>query len=194
MTYQTKIATSRLAIRSGTAADAPVLRRIFEEASYGLSQHLWAKSFAGEADRDSAILERMRLKIADPAMRFRIGEIDGVPAGGLLSYEKDATLEDAGDTGSLIGALVAAENELCGTHYINALAVFPEFRRRGVARALIEDAAAGAWQPLSLIAVDVNAAALDFYASVGFRPVARHAMVKEDWDGAGEAWLCLRRP
>ncbi len=194
MTYHTKIAASRLSIRSGTDADAPVLRRVFEEASHGLSQYLWAKSFAGEADRDGAILERMRLKIADPAMRFRICEIDGVPAGGLLSYEKDETLEDAGDAGPLIRVLVEAENELCGTHYVNALAVFPGFRRRGVARALIEDAAAGAWQPLSLIAVDVNAAALALYTSVGFRPVARHAMAKEDWDGAGEAWLCLRRP
>ncbi len=193
MTYQTKI-TSRLAIRTGTEADAFVLRRIFEEASHGLAQHLWANDLAGEADMDRAILERMRLKIADPAVRFRVCEIDGVPAGGLLSYEKDDTRKDAGNAGPLIGALVEAENELCGTHYINALAVFPEFRRQGVARALIEDAAAGAWQPLSLIAADVNAVALDLYTSLGFRLVTRHAMVKEDWAGAGEAWLCLRRP
>ena len=194
MTLHTKIAADRsFVIREGTAEDAAVLRRVFEEASHGLAQYFWDISLAGETDRDRAILDRMSRRIADPATRFRVCEICGVPAGGVLSYEKDETPEDPGDCGPLMRALIEAENDLTGTHYINALAVFPEFRRRGIARALIEDVAAGAWQPLSLIAADVNADALRLYDATGFETVRRHPMAKEGWDGAGEAWLSMTR-
>ena len=193
MTLHTKIAADRgFVIREGKTEDAAVLRRVFEEASHGLAQYLWDVSLAGEPDRDRAILDRMACKIADPAARFRVCEVYGVPAGGILSYEKDDTPEDAGDCGPLLRALVEAENDLTGTHYINALAVFPEFRRRGIARGLIDDVAAGAWQPLSLIAADVNADALRLYEAMGFETVRRHAMAKEGWDGAGEAWLSMK--
>lgn len=62
------------------------------------------------------------------------------------------------------------------TAHIAQLAVDPAYRRRGLARALLEEAsrragAAGRWRVTLLVAND-NTAALDLYASLGFEPVA----------------------
>jgi ribosomal protein S18 acetylase RimI-like enzyme len=62
------------------------------------------------------------------------------------------------------------------TAHIAQLAVDPTYRRRGLARALVEEAsrragAAGCWRVPLLVAED-NAPARDLYASLGFEPVA----------------------
>ena len=62
------------------------------------------------------------------------------------------------------------------TAHIAQLAVDPAYRRRGLARALVEDAsrragAAGCWR-VTLLVADDNTAARDLYASLGFEPVA----------------------
>jgi ribosomal protein S18 acetylase RimI-like enzyme len=62
------------------------------------------------------------------------------------------------------------------TAHIAQLAVDPAYRRRGLARALVEEAsrragAAGCWR-VTLLVADDNTAARDLYASLGFEPVA----------------------
>ena len=62
------------------------------------------------------------------------------------------------------------------TAHIAQLVVDPAYRRRGLARALVEDAsrragAAGCWR-VTLLVADDNTAARDLYASLGFEPVA----------------------
>jgi ribosomal protein S18 acetylase RimI-like enzyme len=62
------------------------------------------------------------------------------------------------------------------TAHIAQLAVDPSYRRRGLARALVEEAsrragAAGCWR-VTLLVADDNTAALDLYRSLGFEPVA----------------------
>jgi ribosomal protein S18 acetylase RimI-like enzyme len=62
------------------------------------------------------------------------------------------------------------------TAHIAQLAVDPAYRRRGLARALVDDASrraseAGCWR-VTLLVADDNGAARDLYASMGFEPVA----------------------
>ena len=62
------------------------------------------------------------------------------------------------------------------TAHIAQIAIDPAYRRRGLARALIEQArrragAAGYWR-VTLLVADDNTAARDLYASLGFEPVA----------------------
>jgi ribosomal protein S18 acetylase RimI-like enzyme len=62
------------------------------------------------------------------------------------------------------------------TAHIAQLAVDPSYRRRGLARALVEDASrraseAGCWR-VTLLVADDNTAARDLYRSLGFEPVA----------------------
>jgi ribosomal protein S18 acetylase RimI-like enzyme len=62
------------------------------------------------------------------------------------------------------------------TAHIAQLAVDPAYRRRGLARALVEEAsrragAAGCWR-VTLLVADDNTAARDLYAALGFEPAA----------------------
>ena len=62
------------------------------------------------------------------------------------------------------------------TAHIAQLVVDPSYRRRGLARALVEEASrraglAGCWR-VTLLVADDNTAARDLYASLGFEPVA----------------------
>jgi ribosomal protein S18 acetylase RimI-like enzyme len=91
--------------------------------------------------------------------------------------------------------LQALENRALGTWYVNVLATYPEFRRRGVARQLLAEAerqAAGA--DLSLIVADRNAGARRLYEAFGFRAAAEEPVVAEDWESESEAWVLMLRP
>ena len=191
MTIQRAIETRF--IRQGVADDADTLRRVFEYAGHGLAQTFWRKAHEKGTDFDSMVRERMAKRIGDPVNRFRVCDIDGVPAGGILSYEKTGEPEDPGDAGPMLRVLIEAENNLVGTHYINALAVFPEFRKRGIAEVLIRDSAGDARQPLSLIAADENTEALRLYRRLGFEDISHHPIRAEGWTPNGRTWITMIR-
>ncbi len=189
MTDQTTL--TRAILREGTERDTAMLRRVFETAGQGLAEHFWHQAHDPGMDFDAMVEGRMRTRIADPANRFRVAEIDGTPAGGILSYEKGAEADDPGDAGPMLRALIEAENDLVGTHYINALAVFSGQRGRGIGSALVRDLAASTRQPLSLIVADGNPDALRLYQRLGFVTIDRHPMLAEGWEPNGTHWITM---
>lgn len=191
MTRHERIETA--SIRDASPQDAAILRRVFELAGHGLAETFWRKAHTPGTDFDRLVEDRMAKKIADPANRFRIALIGGVPAGGVLSYDKTDDPEEPGDAGPMLRALIEAENDLLATHYINALAVFPFFRKRGIGEALVRDVAAHTTRDLGLIAADGNPDALRLYRRFGFEDVARHAMEAEDWTPNGRYWISMIR-
>lgn len=69
--------------------------------------------------------------------------------------------------------------------YLDSLAVFPEYRKRGVAHALIEAAhsrAAEYGKPLGLLVDKTNARARNLYDSLGFKPVDERMFAGELMD------------
>ena len=108
------------------------------------------------------------------------------------AYGPDADID--ADPQALL-RLQALENRALGSQYVNVLAVYPEFRRRGYGRRLLEEAERRAGtRPLSLIVEDGNVAARRLYEDFGFRVAAQVPMVKEDWESAGTAWVLMLRP
>ena len=89
--------------------------------------------------------------------------------------------------------MVEAENDLTSSHYINALAVFPKYRRMGLAHKLMEETDQISDQGLSLTVADSNHSARALYKKLGFAEVGHHKMEKEDWDGEGAEWISMRR-
>lgn len=66
--------------------------------------------------------------------------------------------------------------------YLDSLATLPEYRGRGIASALIRDAAVkakAASLPLGLLVADDNPQARKLYESLGFRPAARRPFAGE---------------
>ena len=75
------------------------------------------------------------------------------------------------------GRLVKLEAKAPGSWYVNVLATFPEFRRRGLALKLLgiaaEQARAIGAGALSVIVAGANERAARLYARAGYRPAAR---------------------
>ena len=112
--------------------------------------------------------------------RTRIAEVDGTPAGALLSYPgelykelRDKTLKQYWPAFfSKFG-----DNDLeadPGEYYLDSLAVHPDFRRMGIGRALLEDGIKrGISQGFSRITLVADACMphlVNIYASLGFVP------------------------
>ena len=89
-------------------------------------------------------------------------------------------IEDSGEVYGHIGV-----RHVLGELHITTIAVKPEYRRRGHARALI-GAALVAYPSASHVHLEVrptNAAALDLYESLGFRKTGRRPRYYGDEDG-----------
>jgi ribosomal protein S18 acetylase RimI-like enzyme len=89
------------------------------------------------------------------------------------------------------------ENLACGTWYVNVLAAYPEHRNHGhgtrllgIAETLMRSSGS---KGLSIIVSDANRGACRLYERFGFERAATRAMVKEQWENAGENWLLMDR-
>jgi ribosomal protein S18 acetylase RimI-like enzyme len=89
------------------------------------------------------------------------------------------------------------ENLAPDSWYVNVLAVFPEYRRRGLGRQLLELAEAigaeAGKSGMSVIVSDANHGARRLYESCGYRKIAMRPIVKEDWVNEGENWVLLTK-
>lgn len=184
---------NKITIRPGKPTDAGVLRRVFEYASHGLSPYLWERSAGPEQDYDSFVQSRMVSKIQDPEQVIQVAEVEGRPVGGILTYR---ILEPQSLDGlsAMDRSFVEVDNRLFPSVYVNAIAVFPEYRRKGVASALLSRAqydAALENLPISLSVCDANPGAVSTYEANGYRHVGQVRMEKEDWQGAGKQWLLM---
>jgi ribosomal protein S18 acetylase RimI-like enzyme len=186
-----------VALRPATRGDAADLARLVALASEGLSSYLWARmAEPGETPLD---VGRRRAAREDGGFSWRnatLAELGGKVAGGIVAYRLGDAPAPLDDLPPLFRPLQALENRAPGTHYVNVLATYPEFRRRGVGRRLLAEAerqAAGA-SGLSLIVADRNLRARRLYEALGFRAVAAERMVKDGWTSESSAWVLMLKP
>ncbi|MCC5987686.1 MAG: GNAT family N-acetyltransferase [Pararhodobacter sp.] len=184
-------------IRPARREDARDLARLIDIAGEGLPGHLWAgMAGPGEAPLDIGTIRAARDSGGFSWRNAHIAEIDNAPAGALVSYRLGTEPQPIEDLPAIIRPLQWLENQAPGSHYINAIATYPPYRRRGIAAALMvqaESLAAGA-PSLSLIVADGNAAALRLYASCGYGEQARAPLVSNGWQCSAENWLLLVKP
>ncbi|MFO1208131.1 MAG: GNAT family N-acetyltransferase [Amaricoccus sp.] len=190
-------ATPEVTLRPARREDAADLARLGQLASGGLAGHLWARAAAPGEDPFAVGVARAARDEADFSWRNAvIAEAGGTVAGGLVIYRIAASDEPLDELSPIVRPLVALERRVPGTQYVNILATFPAFRRRGVATGLLAEArrrAAGG-RGLSLIVADGNCDARRLYAAAGFVEAARAAMVKEDWESPSREWVLMVAP
>jgi ribosomal protein S18 acetylase RimI-like enzyme len=116
----------------------------------------------------------------------RVAEIGGMAAGTLLSYPGDIYMELRDKTFAQLWPdffTVYGDSEPetdPGEYYLDSLAVLPEFRGRGIGRALLKDgirkAAELGFSQVALVADSAMPHLISLYESVGFLPAGhRHA-------------------
>lgn len=183
--------------RPARRSDAEILVRLVHSASHGLAFAVW-RDLAAEGEDPWAVGRQRVLRESGGSSwrNARIWERGGAPAGGLIGYPIDAEDPLTPEIPMLFRPLIALENQALGTFYINVLAVLEGFQRRGVARALIEDAAEtrAAGRDLSLIVADGNRGARRCYEALGFTPEARAPVAFGlGWSSADRDWILMRR-
>ncbi|MBP7001607.1 GNAT family N-acetyltransferase [Amaricoccus sp.] len=189
--------THSVVIRAARREDAPDLARLFDIAGEGLPSHFWS----GMAGPGEAPLEVGTRRAARDAGTFSwrngaMATIGGATAGALVGY-RIAAAEPVEEAPPIFRPLQALENRAVGAWYVNILAAYPAFRRRGVATALLGEAARrdGGRGGLALIVADGNAAALRAYEAFGFAAVSAEPIVTEPgWTSRSGCWLLMRRP
>lgn len=188
------------ACRAATPADAQALAELTNFAGEGLPLYLWTRM--AKDGEDPWAVGRARALREEGSFSYRngiIAELDGNVAGCLIGYAlaEESTPSDLSSMPPMFVPLQALEDLAPNTWYINVVAVYPEFRGRGVGSQLLERAEALARESnrpaLSLIVADANVGARRLYARAGFREVATRPMVKESWPSDATEWVLMIR-
>jgi ribosomal protein S18 acetylase RimI-like enzyme len=185
-------------VRPARPGDAADLARFVDLASGGLVREVWAGM--AEPGEDLFALGARRAARGEGAFSWRnaaIAEVGGAVAGGLVTYRIADAPEPLDEVPPLFRPLQALENRALGTQYVNVLATYEPFRRRGVGRALLGEAErrGGAGRAMSLIVGDRNLGARRVYEAFGFRAAASEPVAATGgWTSASRNWVLMIRP
>ena len=185
-----------ITLRPATADDADLLVHVIDMAGEGLPRLLWADIGGPGADPLEIGRERARRDTGGFSWRnAEVAELDGRPAGALVTYLTDAEPEQPdADTPDIFVPLMQLEALAPATRYINAIGVLAWARRQGVAGALMAAAAARPGpNGLSLIVADANRGARALYDAIGFVETARRPIRPGRWQTASRDWVLMTR-
>ena len=191
--------TTSTLLRPGRLEDAAVLAVLVNEAGEGLPLYLWGKlATAGETAWDVGRRRAARESGSFSWRNATIAELEGRAAGCLIGYEIAAQPDPVpSDMPAMFVPLQELENLAPGTWYVNVLAVLPEHRNRGLGAALLrradETGLRCGKRGMSVIVSDANLGARRLYERLGYREIARRAMVKEGWVNPGRQWVLLTK-
>lgn len=170
------MATPKPSLRPATKVDAAALAVLVDIAGEGMPAYMWSTLKAS----DQSVLEfgRERARRDTGGFSYKnavIAEIGGEIAATLIGYRLDDPydLEDSlAGTPEIVRPLVRLESKAPGSWYVNVLATFPEFRRRGIGGKLLaiaESKGREARAPaLSVIVGSWNDSATRLYRSAGY--------------------------
>ena len=129
---------TKVSFRPAAVSDAVHLAAFVDMASQGMATRLWLGMAApGQGPFEIGRARAMREDVGLSYRNATMAEVDGVVAGVLVGYplrpeDDGATLPD------MLKPLLALENLAVGSWYVNVLAVYPEFRGRGLGARLLQ--------------------------------------------------------
>jgi ribosomal protein S18 acetylase RimI-like enzyme len=181
--------------RPATKADAAALAVLVDIAGEGMPAYMWSTLKAP----GQSVLEFGRERAARESGGFSwrnavVVEIDGEIAASLVGYRLDDPY-DLGvldETPEIVRPLVRLEAKAPGSWYVNVLATFPEFRRRGIGGRLLAVAEGKGREEgapsLSVIVASWNKGASRLYVRAGYSALASEPAIlfpgcphKGDW-------------
>ena len=187
--------------RPAVKADASALAVLVDIAGEGLPAYLWSTLKAPgqsilEVGRERAAREKGGFSYRNAV----VAEVDGEIAACLVGYRLDDPydLGDLEQVPPLVRPLVLLEAKAPGSWYVNVLATFPEFRRKGIGMALLGIAEKRARdegaQALSVIVAAENEPAARLYAAAGYEAHATEPIFAFPGCPHGGDWLLMVKP
>lgn len=172
-----------LSIRPATAADIPDLSKLLLIATDGVVASLYEGVIPG-LTTEKIVERRLAREGTCGAYTNCWVAVDGTRiAGKLHAYPLDDLAGDPPDPlvpeerYKVLEAFDALDEPAAGSYYINVIAVFPDYRRRGLGGRLLdlagEQARARGLTQLSLAVFEENAGAVRLYERIGFAIAAR---------------------
>jgi ribosomal protein S18 acetylase RimI-like enzyme len=187
--------------RTAKAYEAPHLAILLDSASRGLAVWLWGTLRGAGQSVLEVGRERIRTKAAFPSHfgNWTVAEIDGEIAGAFLGYTIPNPYEpgDISDLPELYRPTLELEAIAAGTWYLMVIAVFPEYRGKGLGTAMLHKAqdlarAAGA-KRMSIMVESANAGAVKLYLRFGFREWARRPYIAFPGSMDDGDWVLLKK-
>ncbi len=190
--------TGQLIIRRAEKRDAAELAILVDIASHGFASWLWYGAVLS-GDVETAMergLARMRDDAADDGWRSAsIAEIDGETAGASVGHAISADILAESSPHPSLAPLVALQQQVVGSWFVDSIAVYSSHRRKGIGRKLLEHEMSRAGENmLSLITESHNATALNLYRASGFAEQARLDAFKISEKSEPFEWVLLTRP
>ncbi|MFT3730045.1 MAG: GNAT family N-acetyltransferase [Hyphomicrobium sp.] len=187
-------------IRRAHINDALDIAAFVDIAGHGVDLDQWMTARDGDELVFSAARRLVTEDLSLPYhySRAHIVEVGGRVAGGLIGglIAKEEAAQE-GDPAH-VEPLIALENRVPGYWNIFAIAVYPEFRGRGLASTLLDYADHLALQigarGLSIVAEDTNARARALYEKRGFKIEASLPWIAFGGRVGPSQWLMLTKP
>ena len=195
----------RTRIRPARREDAASLAILIDMAAEGMASWVWA----GEATNGQTPYEvgRQRARREEGGFSYRNSDLieietaDGPAIAGFVMGYRLAdpyVLPDLSRVPEHFRPLVELEAQLPGAWYLNAIAVFSEYRRVGIGERLMrraeERAIESGARVISLIWAEENVGAGRLYRRLGYRDSARRPIVPFPGIHHGGDWVLLAKP
>lgn len=179
-------------LRPASPADGLHMAQLIDMAGHGLPRATWASMAPAGQDPLAFGATRAQRETGGFSYRnARMLEVAGEVAGMLIAYPLPTDPQPLDGIPPLARPLQELENLCPGALYINAVALYPAFRGRGLGLFLLWQAGQG---PQALITGDDNAAALALYQRAGFVETARRPAVGDAlWQPDHADWVLLTR-
>jgi len=162
------------------------LAKLINIAGEGIPEYLW--NDAKNGDESSMAVGAKRAEREEGGFSYKnamICSLDNILVGMILAYRQEDPYEigELSQYPNVVQPLVELESKAPGSWYINAIAVYEEYRGKGVARQLMytteNQAVCSGCDSMSLIVASENLGAKGLYESLGFevrdsRPVVSY--------------------
>jgi len=168
---------------------APELAYLINLAGEGIPEFLWSSMIEG--DVSAMDVGAMRAAREEGGFSYRNARVclhDAKPSGMIISYRQPEVydLGDLDEYPAVVRPLVELEAKAPGSWYVNAIATFEDYRGRGIAQALLQEAEVLAkgvdCDNMSLIVASENKQAKRLYQYLEYRVVSTLPVV--DYPGS----------
>jgi len=186
----------KVRFRPAEKSDCQKIAQLFSIASDGVADYIWTKySAPGENIIDFGA---KRYKSEDSVFSYRnctVAEVDGEVAGILVAFPMHESEEDESEVDPVLEPYMKLEQY--NSYYICAMALFPEYRGRGIGTRLLEIAEQRAkdrkLNQLSLIVFEQNEGAKKLYERHGYYEIKREPVVPHELiHHTGDALLLVK--